>query len=236
MHSLAAWQRCLALPLGQQVFAAEQACLRQLLPTYTHGVLLQVSDPWFGEWMGELNAASRILLHHADVHAQPLSLLRGKWDAWPVQSESVNIVLLLHALEDAARPHELLQEAYRVLKPEGRLIISYFNPWNSFSWKPGQYFHKLYALKKWLQLLDFELEQKQGVFYRPLWYPAAAQQLSFLEAWGRVGVPLNPVTWVLSARKRVIPLTLVGRLLHAWKVPTFKTVPTASVRGICEGS
>lgn len=44
-------------------------------------------------------------------------------DALPLADESVNRVFLAHALETAQDPEAVLQEAWRILKPQGQLLV-----------------------------------------------------------------------------------------------------------------
>lgn len=91
--------------------------------------------------------------------------LLGATEALPLQSDSVDVLLMPHALDLAEDPHQVLREAHRVLAPEGYLILSGFNPWSlaglakllrrgrampwSSSWlAPGR-------VKDWLALLGF---------------------------------------------------------------------------------
>ena len=60
------------------------------------------------------------LEHGATLSADPMQL--------PLANQSVDLVVLPHALESTADPHLVLREAERVLMPEGQLVISGFNP------------------------------------------------------------------------------------------------------------
>jgi len=42
---------------------------------------------------------------------------------WPVETESVDTVLILHGLENSLNPNVLLSEVWRVLKPNGTLLV-----------------------------------------------------------------------------------------------------------------
>ena len=42
---------------------------------------------------------------------------------WPVETDSVDRLIVLHALESSEHPITLLDECYRVLAPEGRGIL-----------------------------------------------------------------------------------------------------------------
>ena len=48
--------------------------------------------------------------------------------ALPFASQSIDLVVLPHALEFSDDPHQILREVERVLIPEGQVIICGFNP------------------------------------------------------------------------------------------------------------
>src|SRR3954471_16771992 len=54
--------------------------------------------------------------------------LHCDFDALPFDSNSLDLVVLPHALELARDPHLALREVDRVLRPEGRVVIVGFNP------------------------------------------------------------------------------------------------------------
>ncbi len=51
-----------------------------------------------------------------------------EYDALPFASQSLDLVVMPHTLELSRDPHLALREAERVLVPEGRLMITAFNP------------------------------------------------------------------------------------------------------------
>ena len=51
-------------------------------------------------------------------------------EALPFESQSVDLLILPHAFECTSEPHNVLREVERVLVPEGRVVISGFNPWS----------------------------------------------------------------------------------------------------------
>jgi SAM-dependent methyltransferase len=57
-----------------------------------------------------------------------LGELRCQPEQLPIASQSLDLVALPHLLEFSAHPHQVLREAERVLRPEGRLLIAGFNP------------------------------------------------------------------------------------------------------------
>ena len=90
--------------------------------------------------------------------------------ALPVASQSLDLLALPHVLDFARYPQEVLREAERVLIPEGRLLITGFNPWSLWAWRrigrcdPWQSnWLTLPRLKDWLSLMGFE--SRQGSYF-----------------------------------------------------------------------
>ena len=85
----------------------------------------------------------------------------------PFPENSLDLVVLPHALEFTTEPHQLLREVYRAVRPEGQIVLAGFNPFSLFGAR--RYFGRgetppwngsfiaLYRLKDWLALLGFEV-------------------------------------------------------------------------------
>ncbi|WP_028454300.1 class I SAM-dependent methyltransferase [Chitinilyticum litopenaei] len=91
--------------------------------------------------------------------------------ALPLAEQSIDLLVLPHVLDFASDPHGVLREAERVLVPEGRLLITGFNPWSLWGLRRLRHndtapwqgnFLPLPRLKDWLALLG--LEQLRGDF------------------------------------------------------------------------
>lgn len=100
-------------------------------------------------------------------------LIRASTHALPFQSESVDMVILPHLLEFDNQKHQVLREVARILKPEGKLTILSFNPWNLYinllyikrrarktPWFPS--LESRTRIADWLSLLNFEVELVAG--------------------------------------------------------------------------
>lgn len=84
----------------------------------------------------------------------------------PFETRSLDLLVLPHVLDFSPEPHHVLREVERVLMPEGRLIMTGFNPlslWgvrralegrDTMPWN-GQ-FLSLLRIRDWLTLLDLE--------------------------------------------------------------------------------
>lgn len=145
--------------------------------------------------------------------------LRGSPQALPIQSDSVDVVVLPHVLEFAESPHEVLREVERILIPEGNVVILCFNPWSLWSlwrWTAGRgagapwcgRFFSITRIRDWLSLLGFEVGDSEGYFFQPpVKREALLQRLGWLDRAGKRLLPFMGAANVLTAKKRVITLT-----------------------------
>jgi SAM-dependent methyltransferase len=154
------------------------------------------------------------------------------FDALPFDSQSLDLVVLPHALELARDPHLTLREVERVLMPEGRVVIIGFNPtslWGlrhrssnvrrSLGLGPG---HSRFLpdggeliayrrLRDWLRLLSFEVETGRFGCYRPpITSEAWLSRFEWMEPAGDRWWPVLGAVYALTAVKRVRGMRLVG--------------------------
>ena len=144
----------------------------------------------------------------------------------PLANQSVDLVVLPHALESTADPHLVLREAERVLIPEGQLVISGFNPLSL--WRLRQMFSGrnagapweerfigLLRLKDWLHLLGFELNGGRfGRYAPPLSSPKWRARFGFMEKAGARWWPITGGVYVVRAVKRVHNMRVIA---PAWR-------------------
>jgi SAM-dependent methyltransferase len=211
-------------PLGRALQAAESQQLRAILPQLYGTVALQLGRVGEFDLMDACVAPTRILLdktagsERCQVCAQVEEL--------PLDSKSVDVVILPHTLDFSDDPHQVLREAARVLRPEGHVVVLGFNPlslWGVrrlFTRRPrtapwNGNFYRLARIKDWVKLLDFEFTRGQMLFYRP---PFAREsfmdRLFFLDRMGDRWWPMMAAVYVVVAKKRVHGVT---PLPVAWK-------------------
>ena len=168
----------------------------------------------------------------AEPRPRPGIALHCDFDALPFDSNSLDLVVLPHALELARDPHLALREVERVLVPEGRVVIVGFNPnslwglrqqighWRQrlragaprglFLPSAGEYMRHR-RLRDWLRLLSFEVEEARFGCYRP---PVSSQRwlarFEWLERLGDRWWPAFGAVYVVVAVKRVRGMRLVG--------------------------
>ena len=110
-------------------------------------------------------------------------------DSWPVQPDSVDLVVLQHSLEFAASAHDLLHEAAQAVRPGGHVVIVAINPYSCFAigrlfgkkpWRQAKCYSAA-RVEDWLTLLGFQLERRSYNCYRPLAWLKDAASMSALE-------------------------------------------------------
>lgn len=208
-------------PLGRHLLAAERSLVDQMLARR------------FGYHLLQLGCAD-LLLHDKSPMGHKFSF--RPWqaagssheaiaaaEAIPIASESVDLVLLHHALDFSAYQHQLLREVERVLIAGGHIVIVGFNPLSSWGMRNKlQYFRRGHKapwhasmlgtlrLTDWLKLLDFQVEQvRYGMYALPVNSEGVIRYSGLLDP---LAVHLNWPTggiYVISARKQVLPLTPV---------------------------
>ena len=138
----------------------------------------------------------------------------------PFPENSLDLIVLPHALEFTSEPHQLLREVYRAVRPEGQVVIAGFNPFSLFGAK--RYFGRgelppwngnfiaLYRLKDWLALLGFDVSAGRLAGYVP---PFDNQRMRhrfrFMELAGDRWWAVGGAVYMLQAVKRVRGMRLI---------------------------
>lgn len=159
-----------------------------------------------------------------------VSTLLCEFDALPFPSQSLDLVVMPHALELVRDPHDTLREVERVLRPEGRVLIIGFNP--ASLWGVRQRVEDLRRraglggrpvlpragdfmgpgrVRDWLRLLGFEIESARfGCWRPPLSSARWLERFTWIEPIGSRLWPVFGAVFVLQAVKRVRGMRLIG--------------------------
>ena len=166
------------------------------------------------------------LIGDASLAGPPVGLMCD-FEALPFPSNSLDLVVLPHALELARDPHHTLREVERVLVPEGRVVISGFNPasllglwqrmgrWGvqSAQTLPQGEFIAYWRLRDWLRLLDLEVEAGCFGCYRPMVRGEQAwDRLRWMEYAGDRWWPVLGSVYFVVAVKRARGMRLIGKV------------------------
>ncbi|MFC3339442.1 class I SAM-dependent methyltransferase [Paracandidimonas soli] len=145
----------------------------------------------------------------------------------PFDSDSVDLLVMPHVLECSSSPHQILREAERVLVPEGRLVMTGFNPWSLWGLResipgldpllpsPVHQQVSVARLKDWCKLLQLEIDRGRFGCYAPLCQTQKwLERWAFMEHAGDRWWPVCGAAYAVSAVKRVAGMRLVA---PAWK-------------------
>jgi SAM-dependent methyltransferase len=210
-RSAAHW---LATPLGQHLLAQEQEHFDKAIADVFGYNALQLGLPGV-----DFLRASRISLRlHVDPDAS--AELRADFRDLPIASNSTDLVVLPHALEFSADPHQILREAARILMPEAQLAVACFNPWSlwglrrlfgsrsAYPWN-GRFIN-LHRLKDWCALLGLEIiGGHMGCYVPPCGTTRWLGRLGFMEEAGDRWWPIAGGVYYLQAVKRVRGMRLI---------------------------
>lgn len=188
---------------------------------------------WLGGEWSESSSRSAELAAAPSLKGED-TLILDAFEALPIASESIDLLILPHVLEFCSDPHQVLREAQRVLRPDGKLIVCGFNPvsfWGArqlfmrplpsrlsrpYLPQEGQ-FISAPRLRDWCKLLSFEIESTQyGCFAPPCRSDVWLNRWSFMEHLGDRLWPICGALHFTTAVKRVAGMRLIG---PAWRSP-----------------
>ena len=250
-YSALSWLSPLGSPVAERVLAWEQSQADALLADVFGYHALQMG------WPALQSLRSNRMPHRWTVSTEfespraPDVLASGttpdvdvRFDsrAWPWSADSLDLVVLPHALERSADPHACLREVTRVLIPEGQVLITGLNPMSFWGWQYERAQRKTSngfgsevgligyrRLRDWLRLLGFEVQVSRFAG----WTPAMASErwmrrFNALDTLGQRWWPIFGGVYLILATKRVPAGRLLdGRRWRAVRSPAAATVPLA---------
>ncbi|MGH8444505.1 MAG: class I SAM-dependent methyltransferase [Solimonas sp.] len=206
---------------GQRLLHLEGRELRRLLPDIFGRHVLQI-----GSWAGGVH-----LLDGAEtLHRAVLGTVMDGGAAaiidpehLPLPERSIDAVILPHTLEYCESPHKVLRETARVLNDRGRLFVLAFSPWGLAAWRnrlglrprafpAGARFYGASRVGDWLQLLDFEIAEVRRFGTGFPWISPHSSTHPWTP--GALFAPFAE-SYLIVARKRVLPINLIGKAQRA---------------------
>tara|TARA_R110000787_G_scaffold55454_2_gene128055 strand:+ start:425 stop:1210 length:786 start_codon:yes stop_codon:yes gene_type:complete len=217
-QSLAQW---LDSPRGKQLISLEGEELGRMLPEIFGRHLLQI-----GSWGRDRQLLGKCeTRHHAVIGSVEGygEAARIQAECLPIAGKSVDAVVLAHCLEFSNAPHNILREANRILTDRGRIYILGFNPWGIWgarqrlglryrAFPVGARFYSVGRMCDWLELLDLEVTEVRRFSVGFPWNEPRSDG----DAWNLASLarPFSEA-YLLSAKKRVLPVNFVGRTNRA---------------------
>lgn len=203
--------------LGRWLLELEVAELKRYLVATPLQHILQI-----GGSPALLGVAEKHLAYHyfLDQHLEQRGdlVVCANFEELPLQPDSLNGIVIAHALEFCEHPSLLLKNCYEALAPGGDLIIFCFNPWSSW----GLYkavsgkktppwcgnFYSAASLKSRLKMLNFKIKLDKTFCFRPPAQTAPKQsRLRFCETLGQLSLGnLGAVNLIVANKKMFSPL------------------------------
>ena len=203
-------------PLGLQVFNAEKRKVQQIIPRLFgfNALQLGLNDNF---QLIDMSSAGNKMMFCPDWREGNKNLI-ANIEELPLAADSIDIIVIYHALDFTPDSHKLLREATRVLKSRGNLIIVGFNPlslWGlarsmkrrrEIPWS-GR-FIPLKRLSDWLSLLNLYVEfVDHAVHFLPF---SCERLLRRADKFERIGSRLRSpfgASYIVHCVKHTVPIT-----------------------------
>lgn len=224
-------------PFGESLLARESRLVEDVFEGIFGEQCLQV-----GAWgpstifLPKSRTQRHVLVADRPHHEVP-TIIAQPWRL-PIETDSIDCVLLPHTLEFSDRPHEMLREVDRVLTPHGHLVVLGFRPgglWGIRRLIPGaelppaaDHLVPDRRLRDWLKLLNMRVHGMTDYFFR---WPLTNNRGHTSQKWEQHGQKFWPAfsaCYMIAAQKRVNTLTPVK--------PAWSKKPKLVAAGLVEPS
>lgn len=186
---------------------------------------LQLGAP-YGSLLRNASHESRILgTQLGTVTAQDCATLKLNFEALPFREDVFDLVVCVHALEFSYNPTQFFSEVFRVLAPEGRLVVLSLNPWGPWWMRKKENLFDFDSQTHFKPLGVSEVKgycQKYGIIDRGrfgVYCPSLSDNPQKLARWGwceKAGDRWWPAlanAYMLSIVKREEKPGLIGKLI-----------------------
>ena len=203
-------------PLGKKTFSAEKLSVNEIIPRLFGYHILQVGLEENQDLIEESPAGHKIMFAPA-WHPGVRKAVTDS-ERLPLASDSIDAIVVYHALDFTDDSHELLREVTRVLRPGGQMLIIGFNPvsiwgiWRLFKrkkslpWK-GR-FLSIRRLSDWLRLLNLHIDSiSTCVHFLPFNINRVLNYAEITESFGhKLKSPFGG-SYSIRCVKQVVPIT-----------------------------
>ncbi|WP_406682032.1 class I SAM-dependent methyltransferase [Shewanella subflava] len=193
-----------------------------------------------GPLSAEINSLQCQINHHFSLFESEGGVIQASTKDLPLQSSSIDTVLMTSLLEFEQDPYRVLREIDRVIVSGGHIILSGFNPisplffgkllpqfQNVAPWC-GHFFMPS-RVKDWLGLLGYQILSDERLVYHHLLtdYPSTFAWHNQLEKW----LPSTGGIYLIVAKKVDTPLTPI-RDKQKVKSTNWSAAPSAGRAGL----
>lgn len=218
-------------PLGQVALEAERLAARSIIERMFGYHILQIGGSEEHLLINDSPISHKIIFSAS--HRPGGVNTVANIEQLPLANDSIDAVVMHHALDFTEDSHALLREVTRVLRPGGQMLVIGFNPLSQWGlmrlfrrkhtvpWR-GRFIAR-HRLIDWFRLLDLRVDQSlSGLHVPPLNFGRLLVRSDSFEDVGRkLGSPFGGV-YLISCIKQVAPITPI---LPKWR-------PVRAQRGV----
>jgi SAM-dependent methyltransferase len=226
---------------GRAVFEQEKILLDDAIKNLFGYYCVQLGAPTLESVISESRIQYKILVaselkESREAFDSHCHFVKADLDYLPIAKDSADVVVLPHTLEVAADPYYLLRQVDSMLRPEGHIVITGFNPFGCLVmrfrfFKKASLFReakleRLSQIKMWLEVLGYDIQlQRYSTVTCFAQREQKTRRIALLE-WvekrlSKLGLQFGNV-YCLVAKKRVDSPTLVGA---KWHMPRWRVMP-----------
>jgi len=205
-------------PIGQEVLRAEKQLVAQHLSRMFGYHILQLGCSCKHSLIADSPVGHKIIF--APRYDAQSELPVADNEQLPLANDSIDVVVVHHALDFTRDSHTLLREATRVLRPGGQLLVIGFNPLSLWGLKKvlkvrsevpwrGRFISQN-RVSDWLKLLELRVAKVEyGLHFLPSsWSKAAVPHAEGKKHRSRLTNPFGGAYLVICT-KQVLPVTPV---------------------------
>lgn len=196
----------------------EMAELAKILPSIPGYYALHLGGPSHVDMLKQSQIRHKYYCNDGVVAAASHQSIQTDYYLMPFIEESLNLVVMTHVLEFCEDPRLILNEAYRLLKPGGQLIMMGFNSsslWRISQWRRGYSgypwsgrFLSLWQLRHWALKIGYGIVlDKSLCFLPPREQRFSDKWLRVMDAMGQTLSPRFGAIYFIYAQKKVAGMT-----------------------------
>lgn len=215
-------------PQGIRALKAEKRLVHRFLMSVRPNDVLQIGGPLNDNLIASAQILRSFFLNTEKQFESHKPYIQAEYDTLPVRSGVMDAVLCVHALERLKAIEPALLDIYRVLKPEGSVVVTglqRFSIWRLFfrkrSFPSKTHFYSIDHVVHVLTTLGFVVEREQTVCFR---LPSQKKRWLFLEMLGQLLLPFMGGVYMIVATKREAGVTPLFESLfspqHSLRVQT----------------
>ncbi len=213
--------------LGRKVLEAEKYLVEDIVSRLFGYHILQIGLEEHQDLIGDSPAGHKIMF--SARWSPEITKPVANCEKLPLGSNTIDAILLYHALDFTNDSHELLREVTRVLRPGGKMLIIGFNPfsawglWRVLKWRKilpwNGRFLSVSRLSDWLRLLDLQIiTTESAVHFLPF---NSRRFLYFADTFEKFGRRMKSPfggSYHIQCIKQVSPITPIVKLSRSNKM------------------